>query len=145
MRFSRSTRGVSRCGSRQRGFTLIEIMIVVLIVAVLAGIAMTSYGSAMVKARRGQAQSCLMEQAQFLERFYTVNMKYDKTMANVAVAVPACDGTVLTFYEVKFDPAVTANAYTIKAIPNTKQKDTTCGTLEITHTGAKKPAAKGCW
>ena len=145
----RLMQSADRCTRRprgkERGFTLIEIMIVVLIIAVLSGIAMASYGSAMVKARRGQAQSCLLEQAQFLERFYTVNMKYDKNLADVAVAVPACDGTVSTFYEVKADPAITSDTYTIKAIPNTRQKDTMCGTLEITHTGARKPITKGCW
>ena len=130
---------------KERGFTLIEIMIVVLIIAVLSGIAMASYGSAMVKARRGQAQSCLLEQSQFLERFYTVNMAYDKTIAGAKFVPLDCEGTVLTFYKIEYDPAVTSDTYTIKAIPNARQKDTMCGTLEITHTGARKPATKGCW
>lgn len=126
-----------------RGFTLIEIMIVVLIIAVLAGIAMTSYASAMVKTRRGQAKACMQEQAQFLERFYTVNMKYNKSLANADIVVPACESTVTPFYTVS--SVVGGTTYTLTAAPTTKQKDTECGTLTLTHTGAKTPTTKGCW
>ena len=51
-----------------RGFTLIELMIVVAIVAILAAIAYPSYREHVVKSRRATAQSCLLEMAQFEAR-----------------------------------------------------------------------------
>ena len=61
---------------KDRGFTLIEIMIVVLIVGVLAAIAMASYKLSVIKSRRSAAAVCLQERAQLMERFYTTRMTY---------------------------------------------------------------------
>ncbi len=61
---------------KQNGFTLIEVMIVVVIVAILAAVAMTSYQGSILRTRRSAAQACLQQQAQFIERYYTTHMTY---------------------------------------------------------------------
>ena len=58
------------------GFTLIEVMITVAIIAVLTAIAYPSYESHVTKTRRAAAAGCLLERAQFMERFYTTNLSY---------------------------------------------------------------------
>jgi type IV pilus assembly protein PilE len=59
--------------NRQKGFTLIEIMVVVAIIAILAAIALPSYSEYMARTRRGTAASCLLEVGQLVERHYTKN------------------------------------------------------------------------
>lgn len=58
------------------GFTLIELMIVVAIVAILAAVAYPSYQNNIVKSRRADAQAALQGLAQAIERFYTSNGTY---------------------------------------------------------------------
>lgn len=123
-----------------RGFTLVELLIVVFIVALLAAIAYPTYMDSMVRVRRDAAKTCLSEDAQFMERFYTTNLRYDQTLAGAAVALPPCSsGTDVTnFYTVTLS-AVGARNYTVRATPIGAQlsRDTACGTLTLNNVGTK--------
>lgn len=125
------------------GFTLIELLIAIAIVAILATIAMASYDFAMIKARRGAAEGCLQEAAQYMERFYTTNLTYAGALA------PQCSQDVSPFYTVSFNGATTATTYALQAVPTTAQNDSRCGTLSIDHRGIKgatgSAGAAGCW
>ena len=137
-----------------RGFTLIELMIVVVILAILAGIAFASYEYAMVKARRGAAEGCLLEYAQLLERQYTTNKGADVLTYKGLTAVPGCVAEVPPFYAIAA-PTVAADgkSFSLSAVPKLRQakEDTKCGTLTLKQLGVKgagdnKPATVGdCW
>ena len=74
------------------GFTLIELMIVVAIVGVLAAIALPSYSAYVAKANRAAARGQLEQAAQYMQRFYAANDRYDadRTGArNVWAIMPA--------------------------------------------------------
>lgn len=135
---SRRRRGV-------RGFTLIELMITVGIVAILVAIAYPSYADSVRKSRRGQAKADLVEASQIAERYRTINNTYEGlTVGTASTDEIAQDsprqGTAR--YRIALS-GLTATTYTLTATPiaGNDQANDTCGTLSITQSGAKGHSA----
>ncbi len=132
---------------RKRGFTLIELMITLAVIAALAGIAYASYQRNVMEARRKAATGCILEISQFMERYYTTQLTY------VGATSPpvSCRTELAPFYTIAISGTPTATAYTVTAVPRGQQlaRDTVCGTLGITQTGAKSESGTGtpaeCW
>lgn len=148
-RMTRSIRSAS-------GFTLIELMIVVAIIAILTAIAYPSYVNYITKTHRVAAEGCLSEYSNYMERYYTTNLRYDQDTSATPVpnALPVldCAGPQQTGnnYAYSFPAAPTPAAYTVQAVPQGAQasRDTLCGTLTINQTGARTPitgAQLQCW
>lgn len=131
---------------RISGFTLVELMITVGIVAVLAAIAVPSYASYVARARRADARGQLVQVAQFMQRFYVANDGFatDRSGNNVIDRVPAslaqspADSAAIynltipaatlssTSYEVRMEP-VAAGVMGYDA----------CGSYTLTSTGVR--------
>lgn len=116
-----------------RGFTLIELMIVVAVIAVLAAISYPSYRDHVIKTRRAAAAACMMEAAQFMERYYTTNMTY----SGATMPTLGCLADTSRFYTIGLSAAATATAFTMRAVPTSTQNDSKCGTISIDQKGTK--------
>lgn len=131
---------------QQAGFTLIEIMIVVLIVGVLMAIAYPNYQSHVIKTRRAAAASCMMEVAQFMERHYTTRLSYlDASGAAPTLPTMQCRTDLNNFYTIGLVGTTQARSYSVQAAPKNQQaKDNSkCGTLTINQAGTKSVSASG--
>lgn len=125
--------------ARASGFTLLELMIVLVIMAILVASAVAAYDFAVVKSRRSAAASCLMEAAQAMERRYTTALAY-----NVPNTPPTCSNInqLSGFYNAPtFFGTVAARTYVLQIVPTVggaqAAKDTKCGTLRVSQAGTK--------
>lgn len=140
-------RGASAFNPRANaGFTLIELMVVVAVIGILASIAYPSYVDYVRKAKRSQAKADLVEYAQLLERFHTVNNTY------VGFTLPAAQSPRETGsaanYTLALSPAPTQSTFTIVATAAGAQAKDACGDIGINQAGTKtnsKGALKDCW
>lgn len=126
-----------------RGFTLIEIMIVIAIIGIILTISIPSYNEYVKKGRRAEVVSLLSEQAQTLERFYTRN--------NVYTGVTGLSAGN-DFYTIT--PTLTDQTFVLTAIRKTGSAMATdkCGDFTLTNTGVRSMnnattgvTTKDCW
>ena len=129
---------------RNAGFTLIEMLIVVALLAILAAIAMPNYREYVKKSRRAEAQSYLISLAARQQQFLVDTRAY-ATLATLTAALPV-PSTVSAAYTVTMpDPAGVPPTFTVTAAPKTGQASEKCGTLTIDQTGTKTATIAGCW
>ena len=131
--------------ARARGFTLIEVIIAMAIVAILVAVALPAYRDHMRKSRRAEAQAYLMAVASRQQQFLLDTRGYAPNIATIGLSAPA---NVAAAYDV----AVAAVAgppptFRLTATPKatTDQVYERCGTLAIDQTGAKTAALGTCW
>lgn len=119
--------------SNQAGFTLIELMIVVVIVGILAAIAYPAYQNYVREARRAEAKSELLRQAQVQAKWRVTNISY----AAPVNVIPS----VASYYD--FVLVGDVSTFTITATgKNGQQNDAGCNVLVVNQTAAITPA--GC-
>ncbi len=129
--------------NKQTGFTLIELMIVVGVIAILATIAYPAYQEQVRKTRRADCAGALVGLANAMERHFTTNSTYQQAAAdNADTGAPAIyatqcpvDGGTAT-YNLTIQSA-SASTFTVAAAPTGAQTGDKCGTLTLTNTGLK--------
>jgi len=124
---------------RPAGFTLIEVMVVVVILAILAAIAFPSYQDHLRKGRRATAQAFMMEVASKQQQFLIDTRGYALGAGAVAALSLNIPSDVSKYYTVTVDPAVatTPPSFNILGTPVVGSPQATDGVLELNHLGAK--------
>jgi len=126
---------------KRNGFTLIEVMITVVIVAILAAIAIPSYSRYVMRAKRSAAQSQMMEIANRQQQFLLANRRYaDKdTLTASGYALPA-DVAANYGYTITLPAATEVPGYLLTFTPTGSQQPD--GALTLDNQGVKTPADK---
>lgn len=132
-----------------KGFTLIELMIVVAVIAILAAIAYPSYMEYVRQSRRADATVALLELAQYMERYYTSNGRYtdaDGEYPDLPYDEAPKDGSD-KYYDLSLNDTPSATSFTLSAAPKNAQEDDDCGTLTLSHLGVKGAGddVDHCW
>ena len=128
---------LNRPGRKTTGFTLVELMIVIAVMAILVSLALPSYQQSIRKGRRADAQTDLIEFVGQAERVFTQTNSY------ATAVLPA----TTDFYTYTFSVAASATAYTIQAAPKTGQDQDGCGTMRLDQTGLRTRTGTlaDCW
>jgi type IV pilus assembly protein PilE len=130
---------------KTRGFTLIELMIVVALLAILIAIGYPSYRDQVMKSRRAEGMGELLELADRMERYYSGNGTY-----NGATLGPDDDDVYETATEkgnyTLGITSATTTLFTITATPVAPQDKDKCGTFTLTSSGQKSASGgNDCW
>ena len=132
---------------KNKGFTLIELMIAVAIVAIIATVAYPSYREQVRSSKRADAMADLMELSQFMERIFTENGTYQPGGSNPTLPFTQSPPSGGASYNLTIS-ASSATTYTLRAAPTGSQSGDRCGNLTINHTGLKGVSASTvalCW
>ena len=133
------------------GITLIELMVVIMVVAILGTIAVSSYRGYMIRSNRTEAKTELLRIQAAQEKFFLQNNRY-ATAAELDDAPPAGLGISLVspsgMYNIDLIDGATDTTYTARARATKGQLQDTaaCQTLTIDESGTRTPDdASGCW
>jgi len=138
-------RGVASRFQRIRGFTLIELMIVVAVVAILAAVALPSYQESVARGNRAEARAVLLRAAQWMERHYSENNRYDQFVNGDAVSksslVDVGSSLIKSPSEgaVRYNLSMTlaAQTFTLTMVRAGSAASDRCGDFTLSHLGVK--------
>ncbi|OZG71478.1 pilus assembly protein PilE [Hahella sp. CCB-MM4] len=139
--------------NNSRGFSLIELMIVMAIVGILAAIAYPSYQESTAKSRRADGQSALVGLAAAMERYYTENnFTYvgaadggagNPPIADLYPSEAPLDGSV-KYYDLEITTE-TASTFSLTATPKNAMAGDRCGDLTLNSAGTRGADEDDCW
>lgn len=146
--------------SPSAGFTLIELMVVIVITAILASIAVPAYTNSVRKSRRTEAKTALLDLAAREERYFATQNIYSSSPAALAYgsgATPVSVGTYYSITSISSSPAsaTTPGGYVLQVAPSAgspQLQDSSCQLFQVDQTGKQSSQDGGgndssttCW
>ena len=146
MHRSGNRRAPCRTSRRPRGFTLIELMVSLVIVAILVAIAVPSYSSYVRKSRRGEAEATLADIAQREQQYFLDQRAYAATVATAGATIPPDLNAFYTFQICQTTvpcaaPGGVPPTFAVIATPVPGSAQAADFVLTIDNTGAKTPTS----
>lgn len=135
----------------EKGFTLVELLMVVAIIGLLLAVALPSYQDSVLAGGRAEGQSLLMEVAADQERFYSINGGYSTNAAPLADPPQATRTSESDLYQVAVSACTggtIGDCFVATATPQGSQTDDSCTSLTLDHTGqrgANGDTVENCW
>lgn len=139
----------SRTPRRARGFTLVELMVVVVIAGIISAVAYPAYTKQVLRGKRADAQTVMMQAAQFMQRWYSAKNTYEldeNKLPDDLKKAPQQSPEGKENYKIELTEA-DRNTYELTATP--QFSDSLCGNLILNDKGQKKVSGTGtvaeCW
>lgn len=132
---------------KNKGFTLVELLIVMAILALIVAYALPSYRNHVAKSKRVEAQNKLLETAGMLEKYYANNNTYPTSLRTGGARPLNLQNSFLQWEDYQVVASWGAGGgWTLRAVARGSQAtyDTSCGTITLNNLGAKGPS-KECW
>lgn len=135
----------------QRGFTLMEIMITVIIIGILAAVAIPTYQEYVRQGQRSEGAAYAMQLATAQERFFTMRNSYTTTAADLSMNAFSGSSASLSSWTFVLAAGTTGDIATSFVVTgtNTHTDDAKCSEIQIDQTGAKTYTGSGdskdCW
>ncbi len=152
MEIKTTLRGGSVMPARQRGVTMIELMVVIAIVAIIASIAIPSYQEYVLRTNRSDAINQVLEIAACQERIYIKENRYDTGRCGLVAGTINSPNNRYIVTMALNRGGLGDQSFTLTAAPQPAQADDSCGTMTLDDLGGRQAALAGtdeqtdrCW
>ena len=130
---------------RPAGFTLVELLITVAVVAILVTVAVPSYSAFMLQSKRVDAMDSLQDLAGRQERYFSLHASYTADESEIGFAADGPQASAKGYFQVQVTAAGTLN-YTLEATPVGEQTRDTVAIFQLDSTGRKRHRdTSGTW
>ena len=137
--------------NKSMGFTLIEIMIAVVVVAILTVVALPIYNGFVLQSHRSVAINAILDLASREARYFTTNNAYtnDMTKLGYAASPQPVPNSSDHYYDLSVSsPATATTSFSLKAVPAGNQANDSCGNYTYSDLGIKgisSGTVHDCW